>query len=57
MNRPAVGVANNGQPIYNVQDVNTWTASDGTASTYHFNRVESETSPFALGNVDENGIQ
>jgi hypothetical protein len=57
MSRPAVGVANNGQPIYNVQDVNSWTASDGTVSTYHFNRVESETSPFALGNVDENGVQ
>ena len=57
MGHPAVAVANNGQPIYNVQDTKVWTALDGTASVYHFNRVESETSPFALGNVSDSGVQ
>ena len=57
MNSPAIAVTNSGQPIYNIQDTAVWTASDGTASVYHYNRVETETSPFALGNTDSNGIQ
>ena len=57
MNSPAIAVTNSGQPIYNIQDTAVWTASDGTASAYHYNRVETETSPFALGNTDSSGIQ
>ena len=51
-NTDAVAIAINGLPIYNIQDLNTWNGSN-----YHYNKVESEQSAFALGNTTSNGVQ
>ena len=48
----AIGVLNNGLPIYNIQDANTYGDSD-----YHYNRVELANSAFALGNTTNDGVQ
>ena len=51
-NSDAIALAINGLPIYNIQDSNTWNNSN-----YHYNKVESEVSVFALGNTTTNGVQ
>ena len=50
---PAIAVLNNGLPIYNVQDTNTYQGN----TVYHYNLVESSTSAFALGSTSAEGIQ
>ena len=48
----AIAIAINGLPIYNVQDTNVWNSSN-----YHYNKVETEKSAFALGNTTSDGVQ
>ena len=50
---PAIAVLNNGLPLYNIQDTNTYQGN----TTYHYNLVESTTSAFALGSTSTTGIQ
>ena len=47
-----IGLAINGQPIFNVQDTEKYGSSD-----YNYNRVEKKDSAFAIGNTTSEGIQ
>ena len=52
-NSLAIAVLNNGLPIYNIQDTNTYQGN----TTYHYNLVESTTSAFELGSTTTTGVQ
>ena len=48
-----IAVTVSGLPIYNIQDTNTYNGN----TSYHYNKVESKSSAFALGNTTSLGQQ